>query len=440
MSTALPLLAAPAHAAAAGVSTLGEITAEANWIESAQMPSGPIAVWPDRPELLRVEPYQANYAAIGLARASQLTGNMSYANAAWSYLQWYSSAEQAGTGYVTDYTISDGTQLTSTGGYDSTDAYAGTFLTAVWDTYVATRSESSLATISSGVAGALSAIASTQQPDGLTWATPSYQVAYLMDQAETFGGLEAASEIEEALGNSHLAMEAETRAAELEAGIQSLWNEAGGSYNWAMQANGYEQATNWSNFYPDGLEQVWAVAWGLVPSSRANALMSRFVTEDPQWDNPTASANYLTNATMAPQPVSYWPEVAIALNAVGGEGTAATGLASELAAADEVNNAWPFTVGDAGEAIVAASGMPLLLSNGGYSGAAATQGGNPTPTTSASRPSAQAWKATNTTTSRLRPVPRDRGATRQIFAELTPASHGPARRSLSQGALLLPAS
>lgn len=440
IASAAPLLAEPGHAAATDGSPLAEIATEANWIESAQMPSGPIAVWPDRPELLSVEPYQANYAAIGLARASQLTGNMSYANAAWSYLRWYASAEQAGTGYVTDYTITDGTELVSTGSYDSTDAYAGTFLTAVWDTYVATDSSSSLAGLSSGVAAALSAIASTQQPDGLTWATPSYQVAYLMDQAETYGGLEAASDIEQALGNSALASQAARRAGELAAGVAALWNPATASYNWALQANGYEKPTSWDNFYPDGLEQVWAVEWGLVPSARAAELMAQFASRDPQWSDPTATANYLTNATVAPQAISYWPAVSIALNSVGQRPAAATGLSGLMQAASAAGNAWPFTVGDAGQAIVAASGMPLLLPGGTTNpGAGQSTSSSPssttTTTTTASTP-------TTTTTTAL-PTHQRFGPSTPVhllarpITELSPAPHGPSRRALPPAAFLV---
>src|SRR5580658_879522 len=98
---------------------------DAEWILSAQLPDGAIAVGP---AATSVSPYLANYAAIGLARATQQTGRRVYAAAAWKWLSWY-QAHQDAQGFVTDYTV-DGDTEVSTGTMDSTDAYAGTFLIA----------------------------------------------------------------------------------------------------------------------------------------------------------------------------------------------------------------------------------------------------------------------------------------------------------------------
>ncbi|HET9092486.1 MAG TPA: hypothetical protein VFN50_08750, partial [Acidimicrobiales bacterium] len=204
-------LADPGTAAAASSQT-STIAEQATWILSAQAGNGAIAVWPDRPTLRLVWPYLSNFAAMGLARATQVTGDPVYAEHSWDYLRWYQSVEQPGTGYVTDYSSQNGVDWTSTGHYDSTDAYAGTYLAAVWDTYSATHDLSALQSVSAGVAGALGAIASTQQSDGLTWATPTYQCAYLMDNAQALGGLRSAAAIETVLGNTSLASQAATRA------------------------------------------------------------------------------------------------------------------------------------------------------------------------------------------------------------------------------------
>lgn len=324
------------------------------------MPGGAISVWPDRPKLLLVWPYLANFAAMGLARATQVTGDATYATHAWDYLRWYSSVERPGTGYVTDYKIVDGTELESTGTYDSTDAYAGTFLAAAWDTYSATDDVSALKSISSGVSGALSAIASTQQSDGLTWATPSYHVAYLMDNVQALGGLEAAEAIERVLGNSTLESEAASRVADMKSGIASLWDASDDSYSWAKQANGWEHTTNWGNFYPDAMEQVSAVEWGAVPSTKAAEIMGKVAADEPEWTNPNATVNYLDGSSVEREKASYWPSAAVAYNAVGDTSTASSGLSSILSSAAAVGYGWPYTTSDAGEAIVAASGSPLL--------------------------------------------------------------------------------
>ena len=366
-ASALPLagvaavVGAPAApAAAATADATATITAQANWIASAQMPNGAIAVWPDRPTLRLVWPYLANLAAAGLASAAQVTGNAAYASDAWSYLRWYSGAEDPATGYVTDYSILNGTQLVSKGTYDSTDAYAGTFLAAAWDTYSATHDLAALQSISTGVSGAISAIASTQQPDGLTWATPVWHVAYLMDNAQVFGGLKAAVAIERVLGNSTLETATAGRLQLMRTGIASLWDPATGAYDWARQSNGWQHPTNWSNFYPDAMEQVSAVEWGAVPARRATAIMAEVASHQPQWGQPSTLVNYLNGATVQLEKASYWPSVPIAFNAVGDTTAATSGIASILSSASSSGYGWPYTTGDAGQAIIAASGLPLL--------------------------------------------------------------------------------
>src|SRR5436190_17001699 len=113
-------LAAPT-AGRATVAT--DVAAEADWIMSARLPDGAIANYVDQQA---VWPYLSNFAAMGLARATQFTGRTEFAAASWRWLHWY-QAHENGTGFVTDYKISGGSPV-STGDMDSTDAYAGTFL------------------------------------------------------------------------------------------------------------------------------------------------------------------------------------------------------------------------------------------------------------------------------------------------------------------------
>jgi len=124
--------------------TLASIEADADWIASAQLPDGAIANYPFNGTSAAIQPYVANYGAIGLAEASAISGDMTYAGVAWSWLFWYAAHMDPTTGYVTDYDYANGVE-TSTGSFDSTDAYAGTFLAAAWDTYAATDNAANLA-------------------------------------------------------------------------------------------------------------------------------------------------------------------------------------------------------------------------------------------------------------------------------------------------------
>ena len=173
---------------------MAAIEAEAEWILTSQLPDGAIAQYPD---FTRINPYLGNYAAMGLVRAWTQTGNTAYVDAAERWFAWYQGHMDA-NGYVTDYDLGPAPDYveTSTGDEDSTDAYAGTLLLALYQLQrQGTEGKVRLQAYDTLTSKAAAAVISTQQTDGLTWAKPSYQVKYLMDQAEAFAGLKAASKI-----------------------------------------------------------------------------------------------------------------------------------------------------------------------------------------------------------------------------------------------------
>ena len=332
--------------------TISAVRDESQWILGAQLADGAIANYTDK---VAVWPYLANYAAIGLARATKVTGDPSYLSAAWRWLTWYQSHETS-AGFVTDYTIStDGVEV-STGDMDSTDAYAGTFLYAVWTAYRVKNDRASLKRLAPGVNGAVRAIEATLDGDGLTWAKPSYHVKYLMDESEVFAGLRAASNILSTLGDKSGSSRTAAEASGVKAGVGGLWNPVLQAYDWAVHADGTHQVTTWSTFYPDALEQTWAVAYGLTDSARASQLIGTFTQLHPYWDQP-ASIWYSNGS---PQPVNYWPVVGWALDAAGQSAAAATGAASIRSGALNAGRAWPYTPGISGQLGVLVSGGPDL--------------------------------------------------------------------------------
>ena len=120
------------------------------------------------------------------------------------------------------------------------------------------------------------------------------------------------------LGDPALRDRAARDAARLQAGVDRLWNAQTGSYDWAVHSDGARTATDWSRLYPDALQQPWAVAFGLVTGDRARIVMDRFQREQPQWDNPTATALYSSGE----KAVGHWPPVGWGLLAVGDSGRA----------------------------------------------------------------------------------------------------------------------
>lgn len=307
-------------------------TADADWILSAQLPSGAIAIYTDK---LYINPYFANFAAQGLAVAHTETGDARYSTAAWQWLEWY-TAHQDANGYVTDYNVNNGVE-TSTGNMDSTDSYAGTFLITAKALYKATRNKPKLQGIHVGLTAAVNAIESTQQADGMTWAKPSWPLKYLMDQAEVYSGLKAAVTLANVLGDTALATRASNDAVRMYDGVQTLWNPVTDSYDWVKFNNGVKQSTNWDVLYPDAAQQPWAVMFGLVPHARAADLMDTFDIRQPNWDQPQSG---------------YWAPIGMAYLKVGDKDRAQSAYTSIHSTAMSNNRAWPYNTATAGQLLL----------------------------------------------------------------------------------------
>ena len=337
-------------AVSAATAPSSNVVADAEWTLSAQLADGAIAHYTDR---LQVWPYLANYAAMGLARAAEVSGNGRYSDAAWRWLSWYQAHEDS-NGYVTHYVVAPDGSLTSKGDMDSTDAYAGTFLLAARRTWLATSDRSRLTAVASGIRGAVRAITSTQDVDGLTWAKPTWRVKYLMDQGEAYGGLQAAAELGRALSDNGLVKTATSAAQKMAKGVSGLWNPSTGAYDWAVHDTGTRRAAAWSVLYPDAQQQMWAVAFGLTSGSRAGQLVSHFDASHPRWDQP-ASTDMFAAGT---ETVGYWPVTGWAYARVGQQSRALAGADNIHAAAMAVSRAWPFTTATAGQLITLESSDP----------------------------------------------------------------------------------
>ena len=323
---------------------IAAVRAEADWILTAQLPDGAIAHHVDK---VRVLPYLASFASVGLTRASAVTGDPRYVRASWRWLSWY-QAHQTDDGFVTDYTIQDGI-YTSTGDMDSTDAYAGMFLYAAWSAWQQTRDRTALKVLRPGILRAVNAIEQTMDADGLTWAKPTWRVKYLMDQSEVYVGLRSASKLLQALKDP-TSTSAEGRAHTLKDTIDTTWDTAVGAYDWAIHEDGARTSTTWESLYPDALQQVWAVAFGVSSSSHVEEIVNRFTTAHPYWSDPRAVAE------RAPGIEQYWPVAGWAMPpAVRDEAARSIGDAAAAA-----GRAWPYTPATAGQLIVLASGGPAV--------------------------------------------------------------------------------
>jgi hypothetical protein len=330
--------------------TADDVRSEADWVLSAQRSDGAIANYVDK---LAVWPYLSHFAAMGLARAKEVTGDKKYTDAAWRWLNWYQSKQDA-TGFVTDYVVKNGV-LTSTRDMDSTDSYAGMFLLAVQSAYRASSDKGALNKLKSGIARAVKAIEATQQGDGLTWAKPAWHVKYLMDQAETYAGLRAGASLANVVGDSALAQRATGDADRMKAGVDRLWNAGTASYDWAVHEDGARVPSNGSILYSDALQQVWAVTFGMTDQARATDLMTRFNAAQPSWALPAATALFSGGT----QTAGYWPEASFGYAELASP-IAPTSVASIRSASITAQRAWPYTTAIAGQLILAEAYAPTI--------------------------------------------------------------------------------
>jgi hypothetical protein len=313
--------------------TPAEAQSAADWIRSAQLPNGAIATFPDKQ---RVQPNMGNQAAQGLADHARRTGDTASLEAAWAHLRWYAAAEDA-NGVVTDYVAGPDGALTSTGTADSTSGYAGTFLAAVESAYNATppkQRAARLASVATGIDGALRAIASVARTDGLYDARPDYHLVYLMREAEAYAGLDSAARLLRLLDRPKDAVAATRAAKRLAKAVDRLWNPTTQGYDWAIYEDGRHETTKWQSLYPDGVANAWVVAYGLVPPKRAKALMEKVTTTFPTLLDPATGG--------------YWAETVLAYRYVKDRPQAALVLGGITAQATATGRAWPYTTETAG--------------------------------------------------------------------------------------------
>jgi hypothetical protein len=259
--------------------------AASNWVSQFSQPDGSLLYVP-----AIIEPYFSNIAAIGMTkdpnRMPQVVGWMNwYIN----HLNWPDKWGLYGTMY--DYTVVNGVE-TPTYTADSTDSYAGTFLTLAWNAWKS--GDPNAQAYISGLSYQLDVIGGvliqTQQSDGLTWAKPDYQIKYLMDNCEGYRGLrDLASLYQNAFNDAGKAAYYNAAADSMQNGILAMWLNG----NWAVYKDWYGNyiAPSMGTWYADASSQVFPVLMGVVTSSdsRAQEAYASLNAAWPGW--PTLSFN-----------------------------------------------------------------------------------------------------------------------------------------------------
>lgn len=344
LATAAALVAALCVTAgrASAVPNVENARSDANWIKTSILTSGQmagaIAYYPDAPGLKQIRPYFANYAAFGLIQATAATGDSQYVNAAWDYLTWYGTHMDA-AGYVHDWDLVNGTWVQ--GGYDSTDSYAATFLMAVRAAYRVSGNTTKLQSLSWPIQVAISIIHSTQQSDGLTWATPAWHMKYAEDAVESYQGLLAGQSLANTLGLTSTSTDAGNFAYALLSGLGTMWNSSNNTVYWAKAEDGTLSAPDWTVLSPDIMAQGWQVSYKTATGTRASIILSQIDSHMSNWDQPASHGN---NYDVTAMGWGYY--------FTGNESRAQLAATHIRSAAMTANRAWPFMPQDAGALII----------------------------------------------------------------------------------------
>jgi hypothetical protein len=325
---------------------------DAEYLLQTLGPNGWIASAVDRTS---IHPYMSSYMAIGLVAQYRMCGNNKYLQAAYAWLEWYAANNDV-NGVTHDYTTAqNGSQqwvLTDQGAnaVDSTDAYAGMFLLAAWHVWKATNSMARLSSILTALRAAVQSINSTLNPDGLTWAKPSFHVKYLEDNVEALAGLRCAEDLGTALSDTILHDTAVTAGNKMAQGIAFMWNEQLGTFDWAIHESGVRVTQDWTDENARR-QQVWSVAYGAVPNMGAYgaSLMSSYVSYFPNW---------ASDSTIGYEVLPIWAYLRI-----GNTSAAQAGLNTLVATRDTNNSVYPYNTLSGGQLLYAqrmVNDMPTL--------------------------------------------------------------------------------
>jgi hypothetical protein len=238
-------------------------TGASDWIAaSCAIPGGALAEHPGGSD---VSPYFANITATGLAFADL------HLEIVRNWLSWYlehSSGSVTGIEGVADDVHSQPGKPPVRALPDSTDAYGATFLILA-RTAFRTGDEAIRELIGSNkrkVVQITQSMLATQQPNGLTFASPNYPVAYTMDNAQVYQGLLASAFLMgEAYHDAHREHQLWLEADNLRSAIDLLlWDSQTQAFRPYIRASEPLRMPDLTLAYPDAMAEAFAVIYGVV--------------------------------------------------------------------------------------------------------------------------------------------------------------------------------
>ncbi|MFT4416051.1 hypothetical protein ACLM5H_19500 [Fredinandcohnia humi] len=255
------------------------IDQEAEWISSLQFESGAIPTYSDPISnyggKYKVVPYFTHLGLLGLLE------NEGHTSTVKDYMDWYFEhlnrveTETTPVGSVYDYVIETDKQTeTPTNDFDSTDSYASTFINLLRKYAEVTGDYQYLREHKEEILLVASAMLSTKQEDGLTWAKPTYKVKYLMDNTEVYKGLKDLVWICNEIFEDHESASIFTKhQTDVYEGIQNkLWLSDKNMYSHGKMQDGTLLNPDWNTFYADATAQLFPIWNGVIDPKSNEAL------------------------------------------------------------------------------------------------------------------------------------------------------------------------
>ncbi len=233
---------------------------------------------PDSP--VWIAPYFADHAALALIAGHEHRKASSDLRRVGRWLEWR-ARNQTRDGYWNDFegTVS---AYRNNGKVDAWDSSAAMFL------LVAGRHRSAGGETTPAVMvaarRALNCIGKVGDSDGLTSASPTYKVKFLMDNVEVYAGLRAAAGLFNAAGASAEARKASDRADLIARRLPAYWRPADGLFAYALHPKGSFEV-GLVESYPHGLAQLFGIGF-IAPKAEAWAAIGTLLPDR----GPTAAA------------------------------------------------------------------------------------------------------------------------------------------------------
>lgn len=166
------------------------------------------------------------------------------------------------TGTIYDYEVDQRGNERSLDTYDSVDSYSAMFLLLVYRYYGATGDDELVEANRTKLEDIAYTVVVLRDTDGLTWALPTREAKYLMDNCEAYGGLHAFSRLARER-NWAIADYYEDVASEIkDAIIARLYDEESRLFYWALDESPYK--SDWKRFYPDAYAQLFPILHGVL--------------------------------------------------------------------------------------------------------------------------------------------------------------------------------